>query len=181
MSVNENAYLVYEELKSLLSFGPEDSQNLTTLKEVLGPKVPEITANFYKALLSHEPTAKFIEGRVETLQKTHIAWFMDVLGGEYGRDFFERQFTIGLVHVRIALPPHYVEGIMSYIRAESLTAITSLVDDNEKASRLASSLIKILDINLAVINLSYHEIRLDKLTQATGMKRPLLENLILHG
>jgi len=181
MSATNESYRTYEELKELLSFGSEDIQNLITLRDLLGPSIPEITDKFYTILESQKGTAKFIEGRVEQLKKTHIAWFMDVLGGKYDRDFFERQFHIGLTHVRISLPPQYVEGIMSFIRFESLTAINALVEDSSKAAALAASLTKILDINLAIINLSYHENRLDKLTQVTGMKRALLENLILQG
>ncbi len=181
MNTSDQAYRVFEGLKDLLSFGPEDSRNLVELREILAPIIPEITSDFYEVLQAQAETAKFIEGRVEQLKKTHVAWFFDVLGGEYGRDFFDRQFKIGLTHVRISLPPQYVEGIMSFIRFSSVSAINAKVEDSEKASQLASSLTKILDINLAVINLSYHENRLDKLTQVTGMKRALLENLILQG
>jgi len=179
--VSQESYAVYEELKALLKFSDQDAQNLIELKGLLEPSIPGITDRFYDVLQGQDSTMKFIEGRVDMLKKTHIAWFMDVLGGEYGKEFFARQFAIGLAHVRISLPPQFVEGIMSFIRGESIVAINSLVADGQKAAALAASLTKILDINLAIINLSYHEVRLDKLTHVTGMKRKLLENLILQG
>ena len=37
---------------------------------------------------------------------------------------------------------------------------------------------KICDLDLLVINLSYGEDRLDRLTEFTGMKRTLIENII---
>lgn len=179
--VSQESYAVYEELKSLLKFSEQDVQNLVELRGLIESSIPTITDQFYEVLQSHGATATFIEGRVDQLKKTHISWFMDVLGGEYGSGFFARQFAIGLAHVRISLPPQFVEGIMSFIRSESIKAVSSLVNDTHKAGELEASLTKILDINLAIINLSYHENRLDKLTHVTGMKRKLLENLILQG
>ncbi len=180
--MSQTPYEIFEEIKALLSFDDQDVSNLVELAGILGPEVPDITARFYEVLLRNPGTAAFLEGRdIDTLRKTHIAWFEDVLKGEYGRAFFDRQFKIGLVHVQIALPPYYVEGIMSFIRFESIQAINRKVGDSGRAAALASSLTKILDLNLAVINQSYHEIRLNRLTEVTGMGRPLLENLILLG
>ena len=46
---------------------------------------------------------------------------------------------------------------------------------------LSASLTRVLDLDLAIINLSYHEARLKRLSDVTGITRALLENLILQG
>ncbi len=174
-------YEVFLKTKQLVSFSEEDAKNLVQLQEVLGPEIPAITNKFYEVLLREEGTAGFVQGRVEELKKAHIAWFEGVLQGTYEQEFFDRQFKIGLAHVRIGLMPYYVEGIMSVIRIESLAVIAAKVNDAARMTGLSSSLIKILDLNLAIINLSYYETRLKKLTEVTGLSRALLENLILQG
>ncbi len=179
--MSKRPYDVFQELKEMLVFDQDDERNLVELQRILGPEIPGITDRFYAVLLRRPETAAFVDGRVEELKKAHVAWFEDVLQGTYGEPFFDRQYKIGMAHVRIGLLPHWVEGIMCFIRTESIAAIERLVSDSARAAALTASLVRILDLNLAVINLSYHETRLRNLTSMTGMKRELLENLILHG
>ena len=179
--VTEKWFPVYEECKSLLGFAEDDEANINALRETLKPEVPRITDRFYDVLLREEATRKFIEGRVDGLKQTHIHWFGDVLAGSYGREFFDQQFRIGLAHVRIGLPPHLVEAIMSCVRAESFRTLVEGAPDPDTAGNWIASLTKVFDLDLAVINLSYHETRLSKLTKVTGMSRTLLENLISQG
>ena len=56
--------------------------------------------------------------------------------------------------------------------------LTETITDPEQLKALTGSLLKVLDLDLAIINLSYQEDRLDRLSDFTGMKRALIENII---
>ena len=179
MSDNQTWFQVFEESKALMGFNQSDAANLKAMKETLTPEIPGITDRFYETLQRQDGTKKFVDGRIDALKKTHMEWFEGILAGSYEREFFDRQFQIGLAHVRIGLPPHYVEVIMSAIRADSFAILVKKAPNDAEA--WIGSLTRCLDLVLTVINLSYHETRLTKLTTVTGMTRPLLENLILQG
>ncbi len=169
---------VFEELKSFVGFGEEEAQTLKGMKTVMEPIQGPITDTFYTQLGKQEATARMIEGRVESLKGTHGRWFNSLFEGEYGQSYFEGRWRIGLAHVRIGLEPHWVEGVMSLIRTEAIVRLGAQVADAEALGKMCSALVKVLDLDLAVINLSYQEERLERLTDFTGMKRNLIENII---
>ncbi len=172
---------VFADLKRLVAFSAGDEARLVALQPILGPHVPAITDRFYVTLLAEPAMATLVEGRLESLKATHQAWFADLLNGTYEREFFDRQLRIGLAHVRIGLMPHWVEGMMSFVRVASSAVIAGEVADRERSVALSASLTRVLDLDLAIINLSYHEARLKRLSDVTGITRALLENLILQG
>lgn len=67
---------------------------------------------------------------------------------------------------------------MNVVRARLLEAIAGEVGEARRAAELQASVVRILDLDLAIINLSYQEDRLDRLSTFTGMKRALIENII---
>jgi hypothetical protein len=158
-----------------------DKKNLVSLAGIFEKHGPGITDKFYANLGQNPTTAALIEGRVDALKATHRVWMMELFSGEYGEAYFERRRRIGEVHVRIGLPPQFVEGVMSFIRGEGEAAIHAEIADKGEASAKVKSLMKILDLDLLVINLAYAEERIDLMCKITGMSRSLIENLIRQG
>ncbi len=173
-----NKFEQFETLKEFLNFGDEDIANLKALGPIMSPHQAEITDYFYEVLEKYPATAKMIEGRTEALKKTHAKWFGELFAGDFGKEYFEGRWTIGLVHVRIGLDPYWVELVMSVIRTLSLEALATELKDPVEIAKKHASLLKILDLDLLVINMSYQEERLDRITNFTGMKRTLIENII---
>jgi len=169
---------LYERIKAFMGFGPEDVKNLVALRPVAEKYGPTITDDFYVRLGDTPETAKLISGRVDALKKTHREWMMSLVGGDYGQSYLESRWRIGLAHVRIGLDPYWVEGVMSFIRSSMLEVMPKEISDPAELAKKSASLTKACDLDLAVINLSYGEDRLDRLTQFTGMKRALVENII---
>jgi hypothetical protein len=169
---------IIEEMKSFIGFGAEDAANLKSLGPVMAPHQGKITDTFYETLGRHGHTALLIEGRVEQLKQTHAKWFGELFGGEYGEAYFVGRWKIGLAHVRIGLDPFWVEAVMSVIRTMAAEALATTNSDAADAARKYGSLCKLLDLDLLVINLSYQDDRLTRLTDFTGMKRTLIENII---
>lgn len=173
----------FETMKQFLDFNAADVENLVTLAPLFATHGPAITDRFYTALERNPDTAPFLEGRVESLKSTHHRWMAELFSGEYGVSYLESRFRIGRRHVEIGLNPSWVEAVMSVLRTEGMAMISQHYDQ-QRAAVLASSLFKILDIDLYIINRSYAafaEERLLGLAAFTGMNRKLLDNLMKKG
>lgn len=105
----------------------------------------------------------------------------ELFAGEYGEDYFNNRLRIGMAHVRIGLDPHWVEAVMSFLRAEAVDAIAQEFDDDAQRCDLYKSLCKLLDLDMMLINVAYGEERLDRITSFTGLSRKLLERCISKG
>ena len=79
--------------------------------------------------------------------------------GEYDRPYFDERWRIGMTHVRVGIPPWWVEAVTSFLREAGLELITASAPGPEGVER-AQSYLKILDIDLWIINLSSLETRL---------------------
>lgn len=174
----EKAFETFETAKQLLELSSEDAAELANMADLVHRHGPAITDHFYASLAKFPDTAKQIEGRVDALKATHSAWMKGLVAGDYGRAYFDSRWKIGLAHVRIGLDPHWVESVMSLVRSRMAAAIANESSDTAQASRRLAAFTKICDLDLLVINLSYGEDRLDRLTEFTGMKRALIENII---
>lgn len=177
----EAAQKTYEEMKTFVGFSDADAQNLVKLAPIFEKHGPGMTDAFYATLFRYPDTAKIIEGRVDGLKKTHNRWMTELFKGDYGQGYFEGRYKIGLVHVKVAIDPFYVEGVMDVIRTAGIAAIFAEMEDRASAIACTQSLLKILDLDLLVINLAYGEERLNRLTGFTGFSRKLIENCIKKG
>lgn len=171
-------YETYEEMKRFLAFNNQDVENLKALAPVLSRHQQAITDKFYEVLGQFPETGRLIAGRVDELKRTHSVWFRDLLAGEYGQPYFASRWRIGMAHVRIGLAPYWVEGVMSIVRSALLPALAQELSDARDLAEKYASLVKVLDLDLFVINLAYQEDRLERLARFTGMKRALIENVI---
>jgi len=173
--------LIFEELKGFLGFGEEDVQNLKALAPIFASHGKSLTDRFYEKLGEMPETAALIEGRVDALKRTHTVWMAELFAGSYDEEYFERRWKIGLTHVRVNVPPYYVEAVLSFLRSESELLLVREVEDAEMVAKLHASLLKILDIDLMVINLAYSAERVERLCKFTGMSKKLIERCIEKG
>lgn len=171
-------YERFEELKRSLKFDASDAANLQVLAPILSRYQQGITDYFYEILGQNQETAKLIAGRIDALKRTHGIWFQELFGGKYAEPYFESRWRIGMAHVRIGLSPHFVEMVMSIVRDKVLMALAKELPDSRELAAKYASVLKVLDLDLMVINLAYQEERLERLARFTGMKRVLIENVI---
>lgn len=172
---------VYEKLKTFLDFSSKDEDSLRALWPVVAKYASKITDDFYMTLAKDPGTLALIEGRIDTLKATHTAWIEEVFSGVDGAwadDYMDRRVTIGKIHVKIGLDPYWVEAVMSQIRTGICTALANEISDPAELASSFSSVCKVLDIDLMLINLAYAEERLDRLADCTGLSRVLIENLV---
>ena len=174
----EPPFELFERLKAFLTFDDRDVENLKSLAGLVERHGPAITDAFYERLAANPNTAPLIEGRVDALKRTHRAWLASLVGGDYGREYLAARWRIGLAHVRVGLEPWWVESVMSFIRSSVLSAIAKETADVGEVARKHNSFVKACDLDLLIINLSYGDDRLARVSEFTGMKRSLLENII---
>ncbi|MEW5837821.1 MAG: protoglobin domain-containing protein [Pseudomonadota bacterium] len=160
-------------------FSAQDVTDLALIAPYLQSKIPEINEAFYARLLSHPEVARHIEGKLEQLKATHRSWLNELVGGVYAEEFWERQRQIGRAHVRAHIPPLFVSSSMSFLRSE-LPRVVAEQDqtDGGQTQRGLSALLRLLDLCQMLIDKAYEDERLRRLSDATGMRPSLIENLI---
>lgn len=166
------AETLFEELKRYVGFSPEDEQALLALHAVTREHFSRIAEVFYARILEYEGARTALEGgesQVGHLKGTLQVWMDQLLRGPWDESYFELRCRIGRMHVRIALPQHYMFGAMNVLRQE----FNTLIDEHyrERPQELASArraLSKILDLELAIMLHTYRE---DLLAQQARSER----------
>ena len=178
--MNESS-TVFGAVKRFIGFDAGDIDNLRALAPIFAADGPALTDAFYERLGAEPTTAALIAGRVDALKATHARWMAGLFAGEYGDDYLADRLRIGQVHVRVGVPPWWVEAVFSFLRGAGVDLLDRRVPDPERRGALICSFFRILDLDLLLINLAYGEERLDRLCAFTGMSRTLLERCVDGG
>jgi two-component system, NtrC family, sensor histidine kinase HydH len=166
------AETLFDELKRYVAFDAGDEAALRALREVAAPRFAAIAEVFYEAILAHDGARRALDGgerQVGQLKSTLQLWLDQILRGPWDEEYFLAHCRIGQVHVRIALPQHYMFGAMNVIRRQ----LNQVVDEQylDRPRELAAArraLGKILDLELAVMLHTYRE---DLLAQQARVER----------
>lgn len=152
----------------------DDEAAVGRVAALIKPRLPELADQFYAELAKDAQTAPHIEGRVDALKKTHIAWMEDLLSGNYGDEFIARQEKIGQVHVAVKIPPVFVAASMSFLRSAFPQVISQEVQDTKAATEAISALLRLMDLCQYLIDRAYTQTLMDTL----GISPALLSRLM---
>jgi two-component system sensor histidine kinase HydH len=163
---------LFEELKRYVDWTGEDEARLRALHVTAAPRFRAISELFYQRILEHQGAREALvggESRVGQLKITLVAWMDKLLSGPWDEAYFQLRCRIGRMHVRIALPQHYMFGAMNVLRGE----LNLIIDERYRtdAEALRSSRValgKILDLELAIMLHTYRE---DLLAQQSRQER----------
>jgi hypothetical protein len=169
---------IFQEIKDFIGFTAEDVASLQAIAPIFATKGAAITDLFYVKLAQNPEQNQLIEGRVDALKRTHNQWMTELFAGDYGEAYFASRWKIGLVHVRVGVKPWWVEAVTSFLRTEGFGLITDEITDESQRTRSVQALIKILDIDLMIINLAYSQETIDRLSSFTGMSKKLIERCV---
>lgn len=164
------AETLFDELKRYVEFGEAEERGLRALHPIVAPEFRRIADVFYKRILDHEQARAALEGGesvVGRLKVTLVAWMDKLLTGPWDEEYYELRCRIGRVHVRIALPQHYMFGAMNVVR-EQLGLLIEERLPREKQQEALSAVGKILDLELAIMLHTYRE---DLLSQQARAER----------
>jgi len=146
-------------MKTLLEFNDKDVATLKALGPLLIPHSEEMSKVFYgsldripesKAILDAEPD------RRNRLHSTLDTWYKEIFSGDYGDAYADRRWIIGLVHVKLGIPPKFVVGSIENVYIFSVHKLDNV--ESQLTSSLEEtclSLSKLLRIDLAFIEQSY--------------------------
>ncbi len=148
-----------DKVKSHYNFTSEDIKNLDKLRPLFEKHKERFAGEFLNHVKSFENTAKFLKNEELAIrhQKSMVAWYLDLFGGDYGKEYSRKLQKIGAVHVKIGLPSHYVNAAMYFVRQFCLKILTDELEDAREFQYFSRSFFKILDINLDVMTDSYVE------------------------
>jgi hemoglobin-like flavoprotein len=168
--------------KHITGFSDKDSAAVQAISPLLTAIAPKLTDEFYAQLLSHPETKKHIDGRVDTLKATHQEWIVYLFTGPHDEAFFARQEIIGVVHVKVKIPPLFVSSSMSFLRHAIVHLLHMKAESGEltceEFEHASAGILRLLDLCQMLIDNAYEVERLRLLSEATGMKLKLIENLI---
>ena len=136
-------------------FSEEDAERLKAVYPVAKKALPALMPGFYDFIFSFSHAQIFLHSS-DILSKHELAigtWFLGLFSGSYDKAYFNQLNIISETHVRIGLPPHYVNAAFSYVR-EFIER--EILKENYDVESLAS-VNKIIDINLDILSLSYRE------------------------
>jgi signal transduction histidine kinase len=166
------AETLFEELKRYVGFSPEDERGLLALHTAARGHFKRISEAFYARILEHEGARTALEGgesQVGHLKGTLEIWMDQLLRGPWDEAYFELRCRIGRMHVRIALPQHYMFGAMNVLRQE----FNELIDEHYREQPSEQTVVrrafsKIVDMELAIMLHTYRE---DLLAQQARSER----------
>jgi len=160
------------ELKRYVGWGAEDEAALHEMHPLLQPHFPAVVAAFYDRILEHQEARAALvggESQVGHLKVQLARWLEALFTGPWDEDYYQQRARIGRMHVRIALPQHYMFAAMNVLRRgldDSLAAQGNFTQAQQARARTALG--RILDLELAIMLHTYRE---DLLSQQARAER----------
>jgi signal transduction histidine kinase len=155
----------FDNLKSYVGFTEDSSAALRELHPVAQPFFARIVDDFYARIDAHPDAHAAITGgppQIERLKQTLIRWLDTMLLGPQDQAYYEMRARIGRIHVRIALPQHFMFTAMDRIRVQLLDVVRANIASAAAAQRIATALNQIIDLELAIMLETYREDLVEK-------------------
>ncbi|HVZ72903.1 MAG TPA: protoglobin domain-containing protein [Polyangia bacterium] len=148
-------------MKAYVGFTDEASVVLRAAHAAIAPHFGPIIDDFYATIEAHPGARAAITGgadQIDRLKKSLLRWIDELFRGPHDEAYFERRARIGRVHVQIDLPQVYMFAAMDRIRVRAQDVLRRAEGfDAERATRTATALDQILDIELAIMLETYRE------------------------
>jgi len=161
----------FQEIKRYVRLDERDAQLLREFGTLAEPEMPRIAREFYDRIREHEEAHAVFTGeeQIQRLQRSLVAWMKRVLSGSYDEAYHEQTSVIGRVHVRIGLPQRYMLTAMALIRVELLRIADGVLGSVAGPTREA--IVRILDLELAVMLEAYKDSFVERIEQAARQER----------
>ena len=141
---------------------------------------PEMADCFYNYLDRDTEMSEILKKHNrDRLRQTFIDWFKEMFTGmdNWGPEYAQRRWKIGLVHVRVGIGPQHVVPAMSAVVLE----VGKRLQQEGKPDDLRSTLSKICMIDLSFIEQAYIDVAYHAVQQETGMSEALFKRLVATG
>lgn len=167
------------ELNELLDhydWSRENEQNMAKLRPHIESQKEDFVYKFYEYIEQFDDIEEFLHHPdvVERHQQKLGEWFVRLTCERHNEKYIRGLFKIGLEHVRIGLPPHYMNATFTFIREYINAIIVEHFDKREDRAGVRQAANRILDINMDVINMSYREEELRKYLSTSKYQKILI-------
>ena len=151
--------MAIERIKENYHFTAWDEKLLIKLAPLMEKEADGFVAAFYDKVKTFSNAGNFLrdDALIEKHKGAIRGWFMRLFAGPYDDDYLRYMEGIGYAHVKIELPPHYVNVCISFVRKHAVDVILKHIDYCEERTDTIVALGKLLDINLDVLTSSYIE------------------------
>ncbi|RLJ70401.1 phosphate-starvation-inducible protein E [Hydrogenivirga caldilitoris] len=168
-----------EELKVHYRWSKKDEENLRKVAWLGESYADEFIERFYNYLENFRDTSLYLPD--EETRKRHKdkvkRWFAELFLSKYDAQYLRRLYRIGEVHLRIGLPPHYVQASMNFVRDFIAEKLTEHMGCSPERDEIIASINKALDLNLDVMVNSFREEELKVYLSSGKLQRVLIENI----
>ena len=172
-------------MKTLLDFNADDVTRLQAMGPLLIPHANEMAQRFYVSLEKFDECQQIISEHPDRHQNLHYTltkWYTQIFSGNYDQLYAERRWIIGLVHVKVWVPPYYVVGAMENVYLYSAHKLSEQRQAlSEDLLLYIQSLSKMLRIDLAFIEQSYAESVNAAMALEIGANEALLRRVVETG
>ena len=173
---------LYKHGRLYSGFDDEDEKTLQAEGAKLLPHLQAVTDQFYAALGQIPDAKPFLEGRIDSLKKTHVAWLQTVFSGPYDANFAARMHKVGEVHVQVRLPVEFMACGMIQIGRYLIPILAQVyAGDTATLARMMKAINSVTGLCLIIMPGSYQSSllaqELEKFMSITGISRALFNNL----
>lgn len=167
---DEELWERFLELKRYVDLSEADCKVIWDLYPVVEPHFAELCEDFYAEILRHPSAASVITGgtvQVERLKQTLYLWLTEFFRGPYDEVYAKKHWKVGSRHVQIGLNQSFTQVAMTRLRTGIMRIVFNAFQgepDRLKSMELAIG--KMIDLDLAIIQLAYEEELLRKQQQA---------------
>ena len=139
----------FQSLLRNYDFQSEDIARLKSIHSLAEDSLEAFLTLFYSRIFSFRHANQFLSHKniIEMHRQKIKIWFLELFGGVYDDEYFEKLRKISQTHVRIALPNHYVNTALHIVRS----FMRDLLIQNHRLECL-ESVDKIIDINIDVLS-----------------------------
>lgn len=149
----------YRELQSYVSWTEDDARRIEAVASLLDPDLPALVDDFYAQIERHPAAFNVIRGgqpQIDRLKATLLQWVRELFAGRYDESYVDRRWRVGWRHVEIGLDQVYANVALSRLR----TGLGRVLQENWKGDHslleeTTCSLNKLLDLDLAIIEVAY--------------------------
>jgi uncharacterized membrane protein (DUF373 family) len=146
-----------DRIKTHYHFSSKDAENLLHLKPFLEKYADEFVIEFYHFIKNFRHVDKYLKNEA-TVKRHQVAlrkWYKALFAGDYGPDYVRGLEKVGMAHVKIDLPAHYVNAAFHFVKDFISAKIMKEFPDCTECVGLQRSAVKILDINLDIFTSSF--------------------------
>ncbi|MBX3419488.1 MAG: hypothetical protein KF851_17940 [Pirellulaceae bacterium] len=175
----------YDDLQRYVGWCDEDHQRIRRLWPLIVPHVSAMIDDFYETINQYEFTRRIITGgapQIQRLKETLHQWIETLFRGPYDSDFAMSRWRVGVRHVEIGLHQAYAIAAVGRLRFKINEAISNSPElALDEAISSVGSINKLLDIDLALIDLAYQQKAMEQLQLAALEKVQQAERLASIG